>query len=161
MQSALRKSFRPAFSLAGLLALGAVFSGCDSEETADPDADKLVVLTSPQGGETFKVGDTIRITWKTPRVDPELPVDPVDIHFSPDSGKIWRPLTDQSIPKGSIVEWEPLKWVVPETLSYSGLKIPLVGSTKCLIRVKNYEIQDASQQQDILDKTFSIIAKNP
>lgn len=149
----------PVLSLAGLLAVGAVVSGCDSEEAANPDSDALLVLTSPQGGETFTVGQTIQVKWETPKVDPARPVDLMNVQFSWDNGQRWASLPEQAIPKGSTA-WGNFSWTIPDSIRYGGLRIRVVDSTRCLLRVLDYNAVDSSQRAT-LPKTFTIRAATP
>jgi hypothetical protein len=100
----------------------------------------FIRLTYPLGGESFKVGDTLPITW-TVKDDPANPVDAVDVMASPDSGKTWAYLRPGSILPES-PSWERVPWIVPESLSVFGNKTGLVGNPGVCIRVEQYSTPD-------------------
>jgi hypothetical protein len=156
-----RKPSIPVLSFAGLLVAGTAFLGCSSDDPAGPavDSNALVVLTNPQGGETFKVGQTVQIKWTTPKEDVDFPVDAVDIEFSWNNGQYWKALNLASITKQD-AEWGNYPWTIPATISYSGLPVTLAGTTQGLLRVRQYSTSD-SVQRSTLKNTFSITAATP
>src|SRR5690606_17697335 len=60
--------------------------------------DLPIALQHPNGGESFRVGDTLRVRWQTDGL-----ITSVGIQISPDSGKSWIPVTRRS----SINEGQP------------------------------------------------------
>jgi hypothetical protein len=159
MQFAIRKNSLPILSLAGLLAAGAGFTGCQSDDATGADSDALLVLTSPRGGGPYKVGQTLQIKWTTPKTDPNLPVEQINVRFSADSGKLWRSLAGEAITRQH-PEWGNMAWKIPDTLSFSGLKVPLAGKKNCKLALETYDIIDpAKQKTDTV--SFDIIAATP
>ncbi len=63
--------------------------------TAPPQP--VVILTAPRGGERYKLGEPIAITWLSARVNL------FDISYSNDAGKTWRPIANAMT--GSQVSW--------------------------------------------------------
>lgn len=100
----------------------------------------FIRLTNPLGGESFKVGDTLPITW-TIKDDPGDPIDAVDVFLSPDSGKTWGFLRASSIPPESVL-WERFPWVVMDSIYILGKKTNLVGNPGVCIRVEQYSTSD-------------------
>ena len=158
MQFPTRKNSLSFLSLAGLVAAGAGFFGCASDDATGSDGDALIVLTSPRGGGPYKVGQTLNIKWTTPKTDPNLPVEEIAIRFSADSGKLFRTLNLSSITPAS-PDWGNFAWTIPDTLSFSGLKVPLAGKKNCKLTVETYNVISPLQQTDTV--TFDIIAATP
>lgn len=127
-------------SLAAALSLGLAafaFTGC-GDEAAGPASTGLITLTSPQGGETFKVGETLHIKW-TVKDDPEAPTA-VDPMISLDTGKTWNFLrSNGSIPTASPM-WGDFPWVV-DSVKVSGVKVGVAGK-HALLRVLQYGSTD-------------------
>ena len=121
--------------------------------TAPPDP--LIILTSPLGGETFHVGDSLRIKW-TINDDPADPIEVVDPLISPDSGKTWLYLSVASI-RITSHSWGDFVWQVTDSIYVPPLdaKLNLVGDTKCLIRVQDYTTSDPLKRS-ATPKTFTI-----
>jgi hypothetical protein len=145
-------------SLAGTLAAGAGFSGCQGDEATGPDSNALIVLTSPRGGGPYKVKETLHVKWTTPKTDPNIPVEEIAIRFSADSGKLFRTLNLSSITPAS-PDWGDFAWTIPDTLSFSGLKVPLAGKKNCRLTVETYNVIDPRQQTDTV--TFDIAPASP
>ena len=89
-----------------------------------------VLVTSPNGGESWSGGSTHAITWTYSNVDN------ISIEFSKDNGLTWTTLTS-SIPAS--------------TLSYSWT-VPAVGSNLCKVRIKSL----TQNSQDDSNTTFTI-----
>jgi hypothetical protein len=157
MQFPSRRTSLSILSLAGVLAAGAGFSGCQSEEATGPDGDALIVLTSPRGGGPYKVKETLHIKWTTPKTDPNFPVEEIAVRFSAD-GTLFRTLNLSSITPAS-PDWKDFAWTIPDTLSFSGLKVPLAGKKNCRLTVETYNVIDPRQQTDTV--TFDIAAAAP
>ncbi len=126
------------------LALGACNKNDSGTAAADPNA--MITLTKPLGGETYHVGDTLRVGW-TVKTDPSDQITSVDVVLSPDSGKTWvylpyGPLQNRT---GSITPlspyWNKFAWAVTESLYVAGTnsKIKLAGNAHCLVRVEDYD----------------------
>lgn len=109
---------------------------------------KFIQLESPNGGEVFRVGDTITVRWSTRT--PELQL--VDISFSANDGESWTILNqDESIEIGS-PEWSNYSWVIPATIGGQDIG----GSSTCLVRVGEYEAITA-EYIDVSDSYFTIL----
>jgi hypothetical protein len=100
----------------------------------------FIRLASPLGGESFRVGDTLRIAWST-KYDPEFPVDAVDVKMSADSGKTWAYLRPGSILPESRY-WGLFPWVVADSISVLGKKAGIVGNPGVCVRVEQYTTTD-------------------
>src|SRR4051812_38795834 len=72
--------------------------------TFEPYHPTNLILMSPTGGETFKVGDTLNVRWSE-RGANAGDINVVDIRLSPDEGRTWIYLNVGSIAKGS-AQWE-------------------------------------------------------
>lgn len=116
------------------------FTGCGDEATA-PASTGFITLTSPKGGETYKIGDTLRVTWSVTN-DPEAP-DAVDVKISADGGTTWGWITRKSIPKESptATTWPSFKWAVTESTLIAGVNVGLAGKD-VLVRAEQYTPND-------------------
>ena len=123
------------------LAVGAGLTGCQGEETG-PGDDAKITLTSPLGGESFKVGDTLWIKW-TVKDDPD-PVDAVDPMYSPDNGQSWKTLSQSIGP--TYRNWGNFGWKIPDSLVIGATTHKLAGNTKGLIRVEQYSTQEEDKR---------------
>ena len=135
---------------AATLSLGlAAFAltACGDEATSAPASTGRISLTQPKGGESFKVGDTLRVAW-TVTSDPEAP-DAVDVKISADGGKTWGWITRGSIAKGTPgTTWPNFKWAVKESTIVAGANVGLVGKD-VLVRVLQYSATDPKMISDI------------
>jgi hypothetical protein len=103
----------------------------------------LIRMHSPLGGESFRVGDTLRITW-TVKDAPENPVDAVDVMISADSGKSWGYLRSSSIlPQNPY--WGRFPWVVRDSISILGTKTNLTGNPGVCVRVQQYSMPEPTR----------------
>jgi len=113
-----------------------------------PAAGQPVTVLSPNGGESFAVGETLHVRWMT---DTNV-VFNVNIEMSVDSGDNFYKISNGSI---QIVdpEWGDYAWVVPDSLGGA----PTVSS-RCFINIYDYFGRSRS---DLSDAVFSIIAVRP
>jgi hypothetical protein len=125
-----------AAALSAGLAMTAL-SGCD-ESTSPPASTGLITLTAPKGGQSFKVGSVMHVTW-TVKADPEAP-DAVDVKVSVDEGKTWGFLRSGSIPDDSEI-WGDFPWTVVDSVTIGGKKEGLIGKA-VLVRVMQYSVSD-------------------
>jgi hypothetical protein len=98
-----------------------------------------IQLLYPNGGETFRPGDTVMIQWK---VDKSL-VTAVDIELSVDGGLSWNGVASSSIPSESGY----YKWVVPSSIEGTSLQ-----NATCMMRAISYD----DKYPDNSDKPFTI-----
>lgn len=75
-----------------------------------------LVLTSPNGGETWIIGDQYSITWNTTGT-----VNTVDLYYSINGGSTWNMINDLITNTGSYL------WTIPNTPSYN-CKVKVVDS---------------------------------
>src|SRR3989339_731220 len=81
----------------------------------DTSVNKTLILTHPNGGESFLVGTDTVITW-----DGVLPSDTVSLDYSINSGAKWKSITTSAL-----------------NLEFNWKKIPSPPSTQCIMRVKS------------------------
>lgn len=151
-----RPAFRAAI-LAGALLSGFTFSGCSEDESpagpaGDPNA--KIIISSP-GGDTYKVGDSLRVRW-TVKEDAADPINSVNISLSPDSGLHWSSLLTNAIAP-SHANWGDFAWKIADDSLYIqtlDAKLPLAGSSKCMVRVEQYGTGDPLKK--IVSRTFTI-----
>lgn len=103
-----------------------------------------VALRHPNGGESFRVGDTLRVRWNTDGY-----VTSIGIQFSPDSGKSWIPVTRKSAVNEGQAGWGDYPWVIPDSLD--GRALATVGG---MVSVYDYFGTD----RDRSDAVFSVLA---
>ncbi|MBD3243661.1 MAG: hypothetical protein GF331_23930, partial [Chitinivibrionales bacterium] len=108
-------------------------------------APPAVVLTAPNGGETFFVGQTMTITWEAN----EDSLTRAEIFVSPNEGENWYAITGTGSVNATDADWESYQWTVTETLEGTSL----LGTT-VLVMVQDYN--EGTGIQDISDAVFSI-----
>ena len=121
-------------------------SGCTSPTTRSSAADSSeIVLLSPKGGETFHVGDSLKVTWKVQ--GPGLTdINAVDVELSPDNGKTWGLyLNSFSSIFTNSPQWENFSWKITNTFDKGGTIINLANDSQCLLRVEQYSTSDPNQ----------------
>lgn len=134
---------------------GQLLTGCGEETTSPPvDPDAQIVIVSPSGGETVKVGSILPIRWKLQGKGLEE-VNAVNIEVSPDSGRNWIGLLRKSIALAD-PDWGDYRWTVPATLIKQGETYPLAGRTQVLLRVMQYTPKP--DQIAVLSKPLAIAA---
>ncbi len=106
-----------------------------------------VSLRSPNGGESFKVGDTLAIRWLT-----DSSITSCGIQISVDSGAKWLPITRRKSVGTADKDWQDFRWAIPDTMD----GVSLV-SQAALISVYDYFGTD----RDRSDKPFRIEAAVP
>lgn len=118
-----------------------------------PDRSKAALkLVSPNGGETFTVGEEIVIRWEA-NLDS---VVGVDFQFSPDNGMTMFYINESTV-RPEDPSWGTWRWTIPEEVGYSwGEKLSTV-SEQCFLVVQEY--QEGSGIKDFCDSTFSIVAQ--
>lgn len=152
----IRASLRlKALAFAGLLAAGLSATGCQEDDATGPASDAKITLTKPVGGETYKVGDSLKVTW-TIKDDPSDPIDAVDVLLSPDDGMTWGYLRSGSITPLS-ASWQNFAWKIKDTLVVNTVKVALAGNAKCRVRVMQYSTAD-SKEISTSARAFSILA---
>jgi hypothetical protein len=70
-----------------------------------------IALTSPKGGESLHIGDTLHIRWTT-----DESITSVGIQISVDSGKSLIPVTRKSAINQGLPGWGDYPWVIPDSL---------------------------------------------
>lgn len=114
------------------------------EENACPADGTQILLTSPKGGESFKVGDTLRVKWKLCNTGP-AEITAVDPMISPDSGTTWCFMKQNSIPAG-VPGFGDYAWKIPDSVQLQGEWFQLKGNSKCRIKVEQYSTSDEKQR---------------
>lgn len=105
-----------------------------------------IEVTSPNGGESYALGQTITITWKG--VVDSLSRG-VNLFVSTDDGKSWLSINlEQSIEPGA-AGWESYSWKIPAEIE----GVSLI-STSCRIKVEDYD--EGTGRADQSDGTFTI-----
>jgi len=94
-----------------------------------------VQVLSPNGGEKYRNGQTVRIQWQA---RDNVKVDSLYITYSTDGGNGWQPLARVN-PADSVYEWT----------------IPVVTSEKCLVRIEAVD-HSGNRQSDQSDRFFQI-----
>ena len=104
-----------------------------------------IVLLSPNGGDSAKVGDTLRVKWETDGF-----ISSVGIQISPDSGQHWIPVTRRSSVNQGQSGWGDYPWAIPDSLDGYSL-----ATSHCLISVYDYFGTD----RDRSDRAFTILPR--
>jgi hypothetical protein len=118
---------------------------CSEPDNTDacPDDGKQILLTSPKGGESFRVGDSLRVKWKLCNAGVSE-IDAVDPILSPDSGKTWCFMKVNSIPRGDKT-FGNYAWKIPDSIQFQGQWFPLKNNSKCRVKVEQYSPLSDSQ----------------
>ena len=93
----------------------------------------IIVVTSPNGGDSWAVGSTKSITWKTVRVTGD-----VMIEYSTDDTATWTEITGATANDGTY------EWLIPDAIS-----------DQCRVRITSL---DDITLYDVSDSVFSIVA---
>ncbi|MGA2586222.1 MAG: SBBP repeat-containing protein [Candidatus Aminicenantales bacterium] len=125
-----------AVSTSGLIRVSEAETG-DPSDTSDAvftvsDA-PIIVVTSPNGGESWTVGSTQNITWISMGVDTN-----VKIEYSTDAGTTWVEIV------ASTENYGTYEWIVPDAVS-----------DICLVQISE---ADTGSPTDMSDSIFSITA---
>jgi plastocyanin len=88
-----------------------------------------LVITSPNGGETLSIGQTIAITWQA---DCNA-LTGIELHISPDNGRNWLQIDASGTVNCGGDHWESYPWTIPEQIGGVSL-----ASNTCLLRLKEY-----------------------
>jgi hypothetical protein len=119
---------RAGMLLVGTVAIAATVCTCKSP--AGPAEEKDLTLTCPKGGETFKAGDSVIVTWKT-----KAGVEFSSVYFkvSTDNGATWtESIINGSVPTGTG------KWTWKVGSEYWPVS-PAYPSNKCMLKILSYE----------------------
>jgi hypothetical protein len=138
-----------ALLLAGLLHLGC---SQPEDENACPGDGAQIMLTSPKGGESFTIGDSLHVKWKLCNSG-TTEINAVDPMLSPDGGTTWCYLKQNSIPVGG-AGFGDYAWKIPDSITLQGEWFQLKSNAKCRIKVEQYSTDDAKQRS--LSGAFTI-----
>jgi len=86
--------------------------GPDPDRCAISDPDKLIEITYPRGGESFRHGQDVKIQWKADTLE----LSSIGIQFSLNGGP-WRFVYNKSlpiVPDGSEAACMEFKWTIGE-----------------------------------------------
>jgi len=123
-----------ALILASLLCLRC--SEPDADANACPGDSTQILLTFPKGGESFRIGDTLRVKWKLCN-EGVTQINAVDPLISPDSGKTWCFMKQNSIPSGD-PGFGNYAWKIPDSVELQGQRFSLKNNAKCRVKVEQY-----------------------
>jgi len=119
-------------------------SGCSKSATGPSADSSQIVLLTPKGGETFHVGDTLKVTWKV-QGKGLTDIAAVDVELSPDNGKTWGLYLSVSSIFPGTAQWENFFWKIPSTFDFVGTTITFANDSQCLLRVEQYDTSDPNQ----------------
>jgi hypothetical protein len=146
--STFSRSFLSFIPVAAPLVLAGLFLARCSEPEADsnacPDDSTQILLTAPKGGETFHVGDSLRVKWKLCNAGPNE-INAVDLLLSPDSGGTWCYMRVNSMPLGD-AHFGDYAWKIPDSIGLQGEWFQLKNNARCRIRVEQYSTSDPKQR---------------
>ncbi|MDD5676244.1 MAG: hypothetical protein PHC61_18875, partial [Chitinivibrionales bacterium] len=116
--------------------VNATYKGVAKSATATVLVYRPATITAPQTGATYKVGDTLAITWSRLA---NTTTTGLEIDLTTDQGIQWTQLTDSLIHDGTAAYYKgntgTFKWKIPKSLSVSaGVTIQCVSS-KCMVRL--------------------------
>lgn len=146
--------------LLGAVLASNILTACNSDSgtTPPPASDALITLTSPQGGEKFKVGQVVPIKW-TVKADPNDPMDEVDPMLSSDAGATWIFLRSGSIQIGS-PSYGNFAWTIPDTVEDASGKYATAGKS-WMLRVQSYNDSENPKKRSTTKTPFTISVAAP
>jgi hypothetical protein len=106
----------------------------------------LVFLTSPAGGETYHVGDTVAVNWV---IRHPGDIDALDVELSPDNGANWGFYLNSGSITAYDSDWGHFKWVVTDSVSGGSRTAVLAGNSQVRIRVVRYSSSDSNLFSEI------------
>jgi hypothetical protein len=101
---------------------------------------EVLKLTSPNGGETFTVGDPVNITWTTHAT--KRPVDSVQLYYTLNGGNTWL-----QIPAAISGDPGSFSWTAP---------LVTTEKKKVKVRVVLLDTDGTSVGKDASDANFTI-----
>lgn len=131
-------------------------AGCGKDDSpSGPASTARIIFSSPSAGQVFHVGETLKVNWTT-KDDSNDPFNGVEVSLSPDGGKTWAALHNNSIAPGS-AQWEKFTWPITAKLYMQSLddSVTLAGSTECKVMVAQYSTQDPDKI--VSSAAFSIL----
>ena len=138
-----------------LIALLQVLTACGGESAGpEGDPDAQLVLLQPKGGETFHVGDSLRVRWMAQGKGLEE-ISSVAIWLSPDSGQTWITIKNGSIAPTDD-EWGAYGWKIPATVLGQGNTFALAGDAKILVRVQDYQNTTDTHKTAVVPRPLSV-----
>ncbi len=111
------------------------------------DAPTPVQVNAPNGGEQYRVGDSLIVRWTA---DTSWVLS-VGIELSVDSGASWIPLTRTSSVRVGDADWGRFAFQLPDSLDGKSLV-----SNRCLVTVYEY----FGRTRDLSDHVFQILPGN-
>jgi hypothetical protein len=130
--------------LAGLLLTRCSEPDKGADSAACPQDGTQILLTAPRGGETFHVGDSLRVKWKLCNAGLNE-INAVDLLLSPDSGDTWCYMRVSSLPVGA-ANFGDYAWKIPDSIELQGEWFQLRNNARCRIRVEQYSTADDRQR---------------
>lgn len=152
------KVLRPFLAIGMMLPAiaGQFLTGCESSPEAAPvDPDAQIVILSPEGGESYRVGQVVPIRWKT-RGKGDQEVNAVSLELSPDDGAGWIFLVNRAIGIDDEA-WGDYAWTVPDKVARQGREYALAGNGTLRIRIRQYNSGNPDQTA-VLAEPFSVSA---
>ncbi len=142
--------------LGALFITGFTFISCNSttEVIAPTNPDAEIIIQNPLGGETFKVGDSLHIKWKTVGKGVDE-ISSVTVDLSPDSGKTWISLKSNGSVGTQDANWGNFGWLIPSEKSYLTKTFPLTTGNN-FIRIQGYNQGSDKNKTAILARPFTI-----
>jgi hypothetical protein len=111
-----------------------------SDRSDSPFAIEVVILTSPNGGETFSSAGTEVLTWT---LNPtKKPVASIKLYYTKNNGTTWTPIETLA---GPAVEYE---WTTIPTVT--------TPKTKCKVKIVLKSSTGATLGSDVSDAVFTI-----
>ncbi len=117
----------------------------------------ILRVTAPNGGEVFKVGDTMTIEWEC---GDTTKISTVALELSIDNGKTWH-MMDSSALSPQDPLWGSYPWIVPDSLGVNNIIYPI--SENCKIKLRDYQFpayRDASDSLFTIKQRPNSIAEN-
>jgi hypothetical protein len=133
--------------------------GCEAPTSPNlsgnpPEDTSTIRILSPNGGELYKMGDTISLRW---RANTDSVTSAV-LEISFDGGKIWITMNGTRTIHPYEDDWGNLRYGIPDSLYdwANGITVPVIPGSECLVRVRDY---NRDYLADESDNFFTLSAK--
>jgi hypothetical protein len=108
----------------------------------------ILTILSPNGGEQYKIGDTMSILWEC---GDTTKISTVALEISVDNGKTWH-LMDSSAISPQDPRWGNYLWTVPDSVGINDDAVVPI-SENCKIKIRDYQFHP---YRDASDSLFAI-----
>jgi hypothetical protein len=113
-----------------------LITACNNPVSPGNSTASAITLISPNGGETFKIGDSLHIKW---RVNPDS-IGQMLFSITFDAGRSYTYINDMETIHSGNGRDTLISWKIPDSLYRLGIAegTPTPVSSQCKVRVSDY-----------------------